>query len=144
MRENLFSYIRAEGCCTKCKCEWRKSRANLFAHDRAQHLVLKRSESTEVREQSSGSCRERRTHQARYTERNYRQGRSSPEGSAIISQQDKCVGRESRANLFAHDRAQHLVLKRSESTEVRQWRSGSCRECRTHQARYTARYHFKK
>ena len=40
MHENLFSYIRAEGCCTKCKCVGRESRPRLRGHDRGQHLAL--------------------------------------------------------------------------------------------------------
>ena len=85
MRENLFSYIRAEGCCTKCKCVGRKSRANLFAHDRAQHLVLERSESTKVRERSSGSCRERRTREARHADGYHCEERGRSEGTEVDS-----------------------------------------------------------
>ena len=57
MHENLFSYIHAEGCCTKCKCVGRESRANLFAHDRGQHLALERSESAHHREEHKGARR---------------------------------------------------------------------------------------
>ena len=37
----------------------------------------------------------------------------------VIRLDDKCVGRESRTNLFGHDRGQHLGLERSESPETR-------------------------
>ena len=83
MHENLFSYIRAEGCCTKCKCVGRESRANLFAHDRAQHLVLERSESTKVRQWRSGSSRERRTHQARNADGYHCEERGRSEGTEV-------------------------------------------------------------
>jgi excinuclease ABC subunit A len=42
----------------------------------------------------------------------------SPTGKWIKELDDKCVGRASRASLLAHDRDQHLVLERSESTKT--------------------------
>ena len=43
----------------------------------------------------------------------------------VIRLDDKCVGRESRTNLFGHDRGQHLGLERSESPETKDER-GEC------------------
>ena len=45
----------------------------------------------------------------------------------VIRLDDKCVGRESRTNLFGHDRGQHLGLERSESPEARDERDSSIR-----------------
>ena len=49
----------------------------------------------------------------------------SPTGRWIKELDDKCVGRASRASLLAHDRDQHLVLERSESTKTSEGDSGS-------------------
>ena len=51
MHENLFSYIRAEGCCTKCKCVGRESQPCLHGYGRAEQLVHERSECTKTKDE---------------------------------------------------------------------------------------------